>query len=116
MQLDDDKIVRLLDNMPQEEPPPELRRGIMRGLNEAPRVARFPGGRDGRRSTLLYAWAAAAAIVLGFFLFGPTRNSENPTATMAPAAVTITRTEDVITVGIATPGSISVQWDPNSAD
>ena len=116
MQLDDEGIVRLLDSMPQEQPPPELRGGIRRGVSGATRVPRFDGGRQGHRSTFLYAWAAAAAIVLGFFLFGPTRNGENPTATMAPAAVTITQTEDLITIGVSTPGSISVRWDPNSAD
>jgi parallel beta-helix repeat protein len=92
MPLDDDEIARALDAMPHEKPPPELRREIMREVSEATRVPRVEhsqfGGRHGRRSTFISAWAAAAALVLGFLLFSKLRDLPNTTGTMAPAATT----------------------------
>jgi hypothetical protein len=118
MQLDDDAIVRILDNMPHDEPPADLRKQIMRSVSGAaafrpPTVYRFGGLKP---AAPLMLWAAAAAIVIGFFLISTVRHRENTAATMAPAAVSVTRAAEVITIEIATPGSISVWWDPNSAD
>jgi hypothetical protein len=45
------------------------------------------GERQRRRSTFIYVWAAAAALVVGFVLFSRVREQQNTAATMAAPAI-----------------------------
>jgi hypothetical protein len=116
MQLDDESLSRILDEMPPEEPPADLRQNIMRAVTLTTRVAYFDDARRNRRLTFIIAWAAAAALVFGFLLFSRVIEHGNTVATMTAAPIVITESDRLVTIAIRTPGSITVRWDPKAAE
>ena len=116
MQLDDESLARILDRMPQEEPPADLRASIMGSVSSLAEGSRSSGTpRFGSRSGVYAIWAMAAALVVGFYVFSTVRDRHNAAATMAAAPVSIAQSGDLVTVHVATPGSISVRWDARAA-
>jgi hypothetical protein len=117
-----DPIARELDAMPRIEPPADLRRSIMQAVRDA---AAYRKTENGKRKTLLIPaaiWASAAAIIIAFVLYTRTA-SDHATATMAPiqtskTTLTIEREGDFIRLEptLHHAGSISIRWDPKTAE
>jgi hypothetical protein len=88
--LDDDELTRRLDAMPVAEPPAELRSGIMAAVDSVWPRASARGVRakarthTAARHWLTAAWAAAAVLVLVFFLAYPHHERTDVAGTMAP--------------------------------
>jgi hypothetical protein len=129
MPVDEEEIVKGLESLPQEDPPPDLRTSIMTAVQAQRPVARPIPFLRGRRKVIFAAgWVMAAAIVLIFLTMVVMPANENPYATMAPVpteyasdevTVSVWREADLVKIEPKLVGdqpvSITVRWDPNSA-
>lgn len=123
-------IVRRLEGMREVEPPRELRIGVLQHLQRSSSVGR--GGAtlhratSQRRATFAALWAAAAMLVLGFFIFERSQMTDTA-ATMAPAwpvvrtvtaprvTLLVRRSGDLWALeavpGLSRPQIVTIGWD-----
>jgi hypothetical protein len=114
-------LVRRLEAM-NVEPPANLRAW----LGQRPSVIALPRRAEARRSTFIYGWAAAAAIVLVFLVIGRHQLTDTG-ATMAPAwpviqkiaapeATLVARKDgDLVSLEVVVPrpAHVEIAWDPS---
>ncbi|HVS33101.1 MAG TPA: hypothetical protein VMS98_16765 [Thermoanaerobaculia bacterium] len=127
MHKSDEETIRALEDLPPEEPPADLRQNVMNAITSgAPRLSRGNGGRLVRRSTFVYGWAAAAAVVILVLFFAKPVEDGDFAATMASvitrypsekATLVVRRRGDFLTVTpiVQEAGSVSIRWDPAAA-
>jgi hypothetical protein len=128
MHQSDDETIRALEQLPPEEPPADLRENVMTAITSAaPRVSRgVLGARVARRSTVLYGWAAAAAVAVAVLFLAKPLEDGNFSATMASvitrypsdkATLVVRRRGDFLTVTpvVREAGPVTLRWDPAAA-
>jgi hypothetical protein len=131
--LDDEELTRRLEAMPVAEPPAELRPGIMTAVDSVwPRGCARGVWAEARTHTatrhwLTATWAAAAVLVLVFFLTYPSHQPADVGGTMAPrwpvvdriandrATLVVTRRGEFYAleavINGARPVTASIAWD-----